>query len=143
MDEGKFVELLERHGIKPTANRIMIVKALAGEESPKTMKELEDTLVLIDKSNIFRALTLFRERRLVHTIEDGNGGTRYELCLSHSTSEDDDGHVHFFCEQCGRTFCLNSTPLPPVPLPPGYVRRSANFLVKGLCPQCAKKTGGK
>ncbi len=143
MDEGKFVELLERHGIKPTANRIMIVRALAGEESPKTMKELEDTLVLIDKSNIFRALTIFRERRLVHTIEDGNGGTRYELCMSHNKSEDDDGHVHFFCERCGRTFCLSSTPLPPVLLPPGYVRHSANFLVKGLCPQCAKKAGGE
>ena len=68
MDEDKCVELLEKHGVKSTANRIMIVKALAEEENPKSVKELEDKLVLIDKSNIFRALTIFRKHHLVHTI---------------------------------------------------------------------------
>lgn len=139
MDEKQCVELLERHGIRPTANRIMIVKALAAEQAPKTVKDLEDTLVLIDKSNIFRALTIFKEQHLVHSIEDGNGAQRYELCLSHSDDEDDDEHVHFFCEECGRTFCLHSVPLPAVPLPAGYRARSANYLVKGLCPECARK----
>ena len=99
MDEDKCVELLEKHGVKSTANRIMIVKALAEEENPKSVKELEDKLVLIDKSNIFRALTIFRKHHLVHTIEDGNGGIRYELCMSHSSVDDDDEHVHFFCEK--------------------------------------------
>ena len=104
MDEDKCVELLEKHGVKSTANRIMIVKALAEEENPKSVKELEDKLVLIDKSNIFRALTIFRKHHLVHTIEDGNGGIRYELCMSHSSVDDDDEHVHFFCEKCGKKF---------------------------------------
>lgn len=139
MDEKQCVELLERHGIRPTANRITIVRALAAEQAPKTMRDLEDTLVLIDKSNIFRALTIFREHRLVHSIEDGTGALRYELCLSHSDDEDDDGHVHFFCEECGRTFCLHDVPLPAVSLPGGYQPRSANYLVKGLCPACARK----
>ena len=141
MDEKECVELLESHGIRATANRIMIVRALAEEQFPKSMKELEDTLVYVDKSNIFRALTIFRRHHLVHTIEDGNGGTRYELCLSHSTEDDDDEHVHFFCEKCGRTFCLNSTPVPPIKLPEGYEQHCANFLVKGLCPACASKAG--
>ena len=141
MDEDKCVELLEKHGVKSTANRIMIVKALAEEENPKSVKELEDKLVLIDKSNIFRALTIFRKHHLVHTIEDGNGGIRYELCMSHSSVDDDDEHVHFFCEKCGKTFCLNSTPVPAVQLPEDYVHRSSNFLVKGLCPACAGKHG--
>lgn len=139
MDEKQCVELLERHGIRATANRIMIVKALAAEQAPKTVKDLEDTLVLIDKSNIFRTLAIFKEQHLVHSIEDGNGALRYELCLSHSDDEDDDEHVHFFCEECGRTFCLHSVPLPDVALPAGYRPRSANYLVKGLCPACARK----
>ncbi len=139
MDESKYIELLESRGIRATANRIMIIKALAAEQFPKSMKELENTLVLIDKSNIFRALTIFRQHHLVHTIEDGNGGTRYELCLSHSEEDDDDEHVHFFCENCGRIVCLNSIPVPAVSLPEGYEHHSTNFLVKGICPECARK----
>ena len=38
MDEDKCVELLEKHGVKSTANRIMIVKALAEEVNPKPVK---------------------------------------------------------------------------------------------------------
>lgn len=139
MEEKECVEMLESHGIRATANRIMIVKALASEEFPKSIKELEDTLVLIDKSNIFRALMIFRDHHLVHTIVDGNGNLRYELCLSHSHDIDDDGHVHFFCECCGRTLCLNSTPVPQVVLPEGFEHHATDFLVKGLCPECARK----
>lgn len=53
MDEDKCVELLEKHGVKSTANRIMIVKALAEEENPKSVKELEDKLVLIENPTSF------------------------------------------------------------------------------------------
>lgn len=116
-------------------------KGFGGGGESQIGEGTEDKLVLIDKSNIFRALTIFRKHHLVHTIEDGNGGIRYELCMSHSSVDDDDEHVHFFCEKCGKTFCLNSTPVPAVQLPEGYVHRSSNFLVKGLCPACAGKHG--
>lgn len=139
MDDKQIEELMERHGIRITANRLMIVRALANEDHPKSMKELEDTLVLIDKSNIFRTLTLFRKHHLVHTIEDGTGAIRYELCMSSNHEDDDDEHVHFFCEECGRTICLPSTPVPSVDLPEGYEHHSSNLLVKGICPNCAQK----
>jgi Fur family ferric uptake transcriptional regulator len=47
--------------------------------------------------------------------------------------------VHFYCECCHRTFCLNETPIPGVPLPTGYVSRSINYMIKGLCPDCSEK----
>ena len=101
MDEKTSIKLLSSHDIKPTSNRILVVKALAAEEYPSTLTELETHLVSVDKSGIFRALTLFREHHLVHTIEDGNGGIRYELCRSQSDDDEDDEdlHVHFFCER--------------------------------------------
>ena len=106
MDETTCVRLLEEHDIKPTANRIVVVKALASSMLPQSLAELEHRIGTIDKSNVFRALTLFREHHLVHTIEGSSDGTKYELCHSHSHEHDDDQHPHFFCEVCQHTYCL-------------------------------------
>ena len=110
---GDFEALLVAHDIKPTANRIVVAKTLAAAERPMSLSELEYKILSIDKSGVFRALTLFREHHLVHVIEDGGDGVRYELCLSHDGHEhDDDQHVHFYCEACHRTFCINDVPIP-------------------------------
>ena len=61
MNEAKCTQLLEEHDIKPTANRIVVLKELVKALHPVTLSELENRIVSIDKSNIFRALTLFRE----------------------------------------------------------------------------------
>ena len=139
MTQQECTELLTLHGIKPTANRIVVVRALAQAGRPLTLTELEYQILSIDKSGVFRALTLFREHHLVHVIEDGGDGVRYELCHSHSDHEDDDLHVHFFCEQCRRTFCLKQIQVPVVPLPDGFKLNSINYVLKGLCPECAAK----
>lgn len=139
MDENTTTHLLAEHGIKATANRIVIAKALAAEGRPVSMKELEASIHTIDKSNIFRTLALFRDHHLVHTLEDGSDTVRYELCFSHDEDEDEDLHVHFYCEHCRRTYCLYDIPIPAVPLPRGYEQTSVNFMVKGLCPKCRKQ----
>jgi Fur family ferric uptake transcriptional regulator len=139
MEESSVLDLFTRHGLKPTANRVIVVKALAQAGRPLTLSELVDEVRTIDKSNIFRALTAFREHHLVHVIEDGGDAVRYELCNSREEDEDLDLHVHFYCENCHRTFCLENTPIPPVALAEGFQRHSANYVVKGLCPDCAKK----
>jgi len=65
---------------------------------------------------------------------------RYELCRSHHGHEhDDDQHAHFYCEQCGRTYCLETTPIPLVTLPQGFEMTSINYMVKGICPLCGEK----
>ena len=127
MNEANCTQLLEEHGIKPTANRIVVVKELAKSLRPVTLAELESRILTIDKSNIFRALTLFREHCLVHVIEGGSEGVRYELC-----------HPHFFCEKCQQTYCLDYTEIPEVSLPKGFEKKSANLMIKGICGNCKK-----
>lgn len=126
------------HGIRPTANRLIVIKALSEASHPLSLAELEERLVTLDKSSIFRALTLFREKHLIHAIENGSNIVVYELCLSHSHKTDDDMHVHFFCEHCQTTYCLADINIPPVKLPEGYTMQTANYLVKGICPNCIK-----
>ena len=130
-------KLLEEHGIRPTANRLLIAHALEQAGRPLSLMELEARLETIDKSNISRALALFREARLVHVLEDAGEGIRYELCHRHGEHADDDLHVHFYCVRCHRTFCLEDTPVPPVATPAGYSAQSASYLLRGLCPECA------
>jgi Fur family ferric uptake transcriptional regulator len=139
MEEKTIVASLESHGIRPTANRIRIAQALARAGRPLTLSELETELETIDKSNIFRALNLFRDSHFVHSIEDGGEGTRYEICHRSHDEGDDDAHVHFHCEKCHKTFCLEDIPVPAVRLPEGYAPESVNYMVKGVCPACAAK----
>jgi len=130
--------LLIEHGIKPTANRLLVLNALAHVHHPVTMSELEDRIDSIDKSGIFRTLTLFSEHHLLHQIDDGCEGVRYELC--HAKGEtDDDRHAHFHCESCHRTFCLEEIPVPDVDLPEGFKAETANFMIKGICRECTRK----
>ena len=138
MDETTCVKLLEEHHIKPTANRIVVVKALESSMQPQSLAELERKISTIDKSNIFRALNLFREHHLIHAIEGNSDGMRYELCHSHSHEHDDDQHPHFYCEQCQQIYCLDYTEVPEVRLPEGFEATSSNLMIKGICPHCKK-----
>ena len=99
--------LLKEHGIRLTANRILIARTLSTMSYPASMKELETKIQTIDKSNIFRTLLLFKQHHLVHQMEDGNDVVRFELCQSQDENTDDDMHVHFYCERCQRTYCLS------------------------------------
>ena len=131
-------KILAEHGVKATANRLMIARALADAHRPLTMTELEDMLETIDKSNVFRTLQVFREAHLVHALEDTGDGVRYEFCHSHAEGHDDDLHVHFYCETCHKTFCLEDIPVPTVSIPNGYTIESASMLLRGICPGCKK-----
>ena len=136
MEEQHLIELMEAHGVKPTSNRIVIARALAQAGHPMSMTELETLLETIDKSNVFRTLQAFREARLVHVLEDTGDGVRYELCHRHHDDEDDDVHVHFYCEKCHRTFCLEDTPVPSVNVPEGYEVNTVSYLLRGICEDC-------
>ena len=138
MEQESILRLMEHHGVRPTANRILIAGALSRAGRPMSMGELEDALETVDKSVISRTLSLFREQHLVHVIEDGGDGVRYELCHSHHDDHDDDTHVHFHCESCGRTFCLEDIPVPEVAVPDGFKASSVNYMIKGTCPDCSR-----
>ena len=139
-------ELLSQRGSKPTAVRLIVVRALAEAEDALSLTDLEARLGTVDKSGIFRALRLFEEQHLVHTIDDGTGRTKYALCAEgcqcgEGTEEAlHDLHVHFRCVRCGHTVCLRSVPVPLAGVPEGYRITDASYVLQGLCPKCSKKT---
>ena len=139
MDRQECESLLMRHGVKSTPNRVIVAEALSEAREPVSLSELEEKIVSIDKSGIFRTLALFRGHHLVHVIDDGSGSARYELCHSEDEHDDDDQHLHFYCEVCRRTFCLSEVPVPEISVPQGYEITSTNFVLHGICPECSRK----
>ena len=89
---------LERKKVKPTANRILVLKALKDAGKPMSISDLEDVLLTVDKSSIFRVLTLFLEHDIVHAFEDGRGVLNYEPCTSEGACNISYANIHFYCE---------------------------------------------
>ena len=139
MNSQDMISRLESKGIRPTANRILVMKTLMGEQNPQSLSNLERKMVSMDKSSIFRTLTLFLEHDVVHAFEDGRGVLCYELCEEKGACDHHDGHIHFYCESCHRSFCMEDIHIPSFELPEGFYPHSVSFVIKGECPECRKK----
>lgn len=141
--EPKYETILERRGVKPTSNRLLVLRAMFKVSRPVSLSELETELDTVDKSSIFRVLTLFVSHHVVHAIEDGSGTMKYEVCTGEDRCSLSDMHTHFYCESCHRTFCFKSIGIPSIDLPEGFTMSSVNYMVKGICPQCSVRHAGK
>lgn len=139
MEATDIITLLSRHGVKPTANRLLVARELDRERRPLSLMELECEILTMDKSSVYRVLTLFREHGLVHVVEGNEGVVSYELCRAGHASEDDDLHPHFYCERCHELTCLEGIAIPAISLPGGYRQRAVSYVVKGICGKCALK----
>lgn len=139
METNDSAACLEMKGVKPTANRILVWKALRQSAHPMSLTDLEEVLETMDKSSIFRVLTLFLKHDIVHAFEDGRGILNYEPCTSKTACNLSDAHIHFYCESCRKSFCLDDIPLPEFHLKEGFTIHSVSFVIKGECPQCRKK----
>lgn len=139
MNSQDMISRLESKGIRPTANRILVMKTLMGEQNPQSLSNLERKMVSMDKSSIFRTLTLFLEHDVVHAFEDGRGVLCYELCEEKGACDHHDGHIHFYCKSCQRSFCMENIHIPSFELPEGFYPHSISFVIKGECPDCRKK----
>lgn len=129
-------DILSNHGIKPTVNRLLVFEMMNKMGHAFSLNDMEEALLSIDKSTIFRTLVLFLERHLVHSVEDGSGSLKYCVCHNHGDCSPEEFHCHFYCEECHQTFCLEDIHTPVVAVPQGYSVREINYLLKGVCMEC-------
>ncbi len=136
MQNSEIECMCERAGVRPSPVRSLVIRELDAAVGPISSQDIETSLQTVDRSSITRTLALFSERGLVHAVDDGSGSVKYELCRAHDHEHHDDLHPHFRCTCCGTTYCLDSAPIPAIPLPNGFLFHSANYVIKGLCPKC-------
>lgn len=127
---------MKEAGVRPTAVRLMIYRFMLKASHPISSLDIETALETVDRSTISRTLTAFIEHDLIHSIDDGSGSVKYEVCPSPHHHSIKDMHVHFRCLNCGKTYCLSATAVPSVELPTGFKMDSVNYVITGTCPAC-------
>lgn len=130
-------KVLMQHGVRPTAVRLMVYRAIAGMRDTFSMGDVETALDTVDKSTVFRTLSLFAAHHLLHETEDGSGSKKYCLCHNDHVCSIEELHCHFYCENCHKTFCIGEESIPVVNAPAGFAVSGIHYLMKGLCADCA------
>ena len=127
---------LKKRNIKPTAMRQLVLEVLTEQTTAISLPELELKFEKADKATLYRTLKTFEENKLIHSIDDGTGAVKYALCRETCECEPQDLHVHFYCTNCQKTYCLNDTPVPAINLPKGFSLNGVNMVVNGICTNC-------
>jgi Fur family ferric uptake transcriptional regulator len=130
--------ILKRNHLSNTDSRRAILEIFLQSENALAHNDIEKiTGDKFDRVTVYRTLQTFIDKGIVHTIPTADNATRYALCReSCSEGHHHDDHVHFICEVCGKTTCLDETNIPPVRLPKGYTPTQINMIVNGVCPDC-------
>ena len=132
--------LLKKNGLKVTESRKAILKVFKRITYALSYSELDKELKgVLDKVTVYRTLKSFEESGIIHEVMDGSSKTKYALCHDGACSENihHDAHVHFKCNSCEKTFCLESTQIPTIKLPDGYITNKQFVSFQGECRECA------
>lgn len=134
----EYEDELAEVGIRITAVRLLIWRTIRDKMTEAfCLADIEQMLLSVDKSTLFRALVLFTEKGLLHTVNDGSGSNKY--CVCHCPDhEHHHGHVHLTCVCCHKTWCLEDVPIPRVAIPQNFILQEAEYVVKAICPKCQK-----
>lgn len=126
-------DTLDRVGIRPTHQRIEIMKYLAERRVHPTAEmiytELKETIPTFSKTTVYNTLKLLEEKGVVSALATDEDQVRYEANLT--------PHGHFKCVRCSALFDLD---LPAMASPAqeieGNLVLEYQVLVKGICRQC-------
>ena len=128
-------------GLKSTALREEVLELFMDSEKALRSKEIIDRLGdKYDRVSIFRTLSTFTGKGIIHSIPTSSDYVVYSLCRDGcNTAEHNDHHYHFFCHKCGDVFCLNDFDYDKTKMPRGYKTDSVNIIFEGLCKECNQK----
>lgn len=132
-------QLLKNHSLRLTQGRADVISIFLDRDVAISHGDIEsDVDGKYDRVTIYRTLKSFLEKGLIHKVLDDTGATRYALC-SDSCSEvkHQHNHIHFKCQECDETTCLDHVHIPSVQLPDGFQMSESNYLITGTCNKCA------
>ncbi|AYQ33171.1 Fur family transcriptional regulator [Runella sp. SP2] len=122
--------LLKERGLRITPTRKQVLEYFLEATCALSFQDLERKLSdKYDRVTIYRTLLCFLEVGIIQRIAIENG-QRFLLRKNNINS-------HFTCEQCGNISGIE-TPLPPLPLPQGFVENTFILSIIGTCPNCSE-----
>jgi Fur family transcriptional regulator, stress-responsive regulator len=134
-------DLLRRHGVQVTAQRLAVLQAVAGR--PHATADQIEELVRADigavsRQAVYDTLGTLTDRSLLRRIQPARSPARYEDRI-------DDNHHHLVCRDCGRTVdvdcAVGARPCLEAAEDHGYVVDEAEVIYWGVCPSCQQSPG--
>ncbi|WP_020532880.1 Fur family transcriptional regulator [Flexithrix dorotheae] len=131
-------ELLSHHKLRITNSRCTILDIFMDAEAALSEYNIEKQLEgQCDRVTIYRTLKTFLDNGIVHKVLDEGNIVKYAVCGTDcEPALHNHEHVHFKCQTCGDTICLDNIPIQKIKLPNGYTKEEANLLILGTCVKC-------
>jgi Fur family ferric uptake transcriptional regulator len=131
-------DILRRSQLSVTDSRKKILELFQTSGGALAHADIEkQTGTVFDRVTIYRTLQTFVEKGIIHTIPTSDNSVKYALCKEQCTEgHHHDNHVHFMCDDCGTTYCLDHVTIPKVQLPKGFLEKQTDVVVSGKCNNC-------
>jgi Fur family ferric uptake transcriptional regulator len=132
------LDILKSNHLSNTDSRREILQVFLRSRSALAHQDIEKkTGEKFDRVTVYRTLQTFIDKGIVHTIPTSDNAVKYALCREEcSEGHHHDNHIHFVCDSCGNTTCLDETAIPQIKLPQGYRQEKVNVIVNGVCKTC-------
>lgn len=137
----KVNDILRRNQLSVTGSRKSILELFIQANGALAHADIEKkTGEKFDRVTVYRTLQSFMEKGIIHTIPTPDNSIRYALCKDDcSQGHHHDNHVHFVCNHCAVTTCLDSVLVPEIKLPKGFRPTEVQMIVNGVCHNCQNK----
>ena len=132
------LEILKKNQLSVTDGRKKILELFLNSEGALEHADIEKkTGENFDRVTVYRTLQTFGEKGIIHHIPTTDNSILYALCKDNcEAGHHHDNHVHFVCDVCNKTICLDDVTVPAVKLPKGFTPEQAEMVVKGVCADC-------
>src|SRR5690606_4837973 len=132
-------DLLKRFHLNVTDSRKKILQLFLNQSEALAHADIESKAgEKIDRVTVYRTLQTFVDKGLIHSIPTADNSIRYALCKDDcSEGHHHDHHVHFVCEQCEKTACLDEVSVPEINLPSGFKKEKIEVVISGICKECS------
>lgn len=129
-------DLLRQHGIQVTAQRLAVLRAVAGQPhvtADGVAEVVRAEIGAISRQSVYDALGLLAEKGLLRRIQPEGSPARFETRVG-------DNHHHLICRSCGRVVdvdcAVGSAPCLTAADGQGFEIDEAEVAYWGRCPDC-------
>ena len=131
-------EILKRNELSVTEGRRKILELFLSSNGALAHADIEKrTGENFDRVTVYRTLQTFVDKGIIHHIPTTDNSILYALCKDNcEAGHHHDNHVHFVCDVCNKTICLEEVTIPQVELPTGFSPNHAEMVVSGICGEC-------
>ena len=130
--------ILKRNQLSVTESRKKILEIFKIHDKALAHSDIERKAgEKFDRVTVYRTLQKFVDKGIIHTIPTADNSIRYALCKDEcSEGHHHDHHIHFVCNNCNNTYCLDDVVTPEIKLPKGYQAEHVEVVVEGVCKNC-------